>query len=123
MAVNNEAKPRRSTRSDILEKRSGQMFTYEHLQNKRLKRAEEDAAKEAKVKARRGWKSKNAAQEVIEATTSGRKRKRTALGVGVNSLDGKANLSMPKRKVVKVSNIQVAEGTGVPWVAPLAKMY
>jgi hypothetical protein len=123
MAVNNEAKPRRSTRSDILEKRSGQMFTYEHLQDKRLKRAEEDVAKESKVKARRDRKFKNAAQEAIEATTSGRKRKRTALGVGANSLDGKANLSMSKREVAKVSSVQVAEGTGVSWVSLLAKMY
>jgi hypothetical protein len=43
------------------------MFTYEHLQDKRLKRAEEDAAKEAKAKARRDRKSKNATQEVVEA--------------------------------------------------------
>jgi hypothetical protein len=67
MAVNNEAKPRRSTGADILEKGSGQVFSYEHLQNKRLKRAEEAAAKEAKVKAKakgkRGQKGKNAAQE------------------------------------------------------------
>lgn len=46
------------------------MFTYEHLQDKWLKRAEEDAAKEAKAKARRDRKSKNATQEVVEATAS-----------------------------------------------------
>lgn len=50
MAVNNEAKPRRSTRADILEKVSGKMFTYEHLQEKRLKRAEEAAAKKLKLR-------------------------------------------------------------------------
>jgi hypothetical protein len=44
MAVNNEAKPRRATKADILEKGSGKMFTYEHLEEKRLKRAEESAA-------------------------------------------------------------------------------
>jgi hypothetical protein len=36
-AVNNEAKPRRSTRANILEKESGKVFRYEHLQEKRLK--------------------------------------------------------------------------------------
>jgi hypothetical protein len=129
MAVNNEAKPRRSTRADILEKGSGQVFSYEHLQDKRLKRAEEDAAKEAKAKARRDRKSRKATQEAVEATTStsmiirGRKRKSTALGVEANSLDGEANQAMPKRKVAKASNAEVAEATGVPWVAPLAKMY
>jgi hypothetical protein len=66
---------------------------------------------------------------VVEATTSagtikcGRKRKSTALDVEVNSVDGKANQAMPKRKVARVSNDQVAEAAGVPWVAPFAKMY
>jgi hypothetical protein len=87
MAVNNETKPRRSTRADILEKGSGQVFTYEYVQGKRLKRAEEDAAKEAKAKARHDRKSKNATQVAVEATTSagtikrGRKRKSAVLEV------------------------------------------
>jgi hypothetical protein len=129
MAVNNEAKPRRSTKAEILEKGSGTVFSYEHLQEKRLKRAETDAAKEAKVKGKRGRKGKNATQEVVDATTSastvkrGRERKSTALEVEVDALDGKANEVMPKRKVARVNNVQVAEATGVPWVAPLAKMY
>jgi hypothetical protein len=129
MAVNNEAKPRRSTRANILEKGSGTVFSYEHLHEKRLKRAETDAAKKAKVKGKRGRKGKNATQEVVEAMTSastikrGRKRKSTALEVEANSVDGEANQVTPKRKVARVSNVQVAEATRVPWVAPLAKMY
>lgn len=105
------------------------MFTYEHLQDKRLKRAEEGAAKVAKAKARRDRKSKNATQEVVKATTSagtvkrGWKRKSTTLEAEANSVDGEANQAMPKRKVARVSNTEVAEATGVPWVAPLAKMY
>jgi hypothetical protein len=123
MAVNNEAKPRRATKADILEKGSGKMFTYEHLEGKRLKRAEESAAQEARAKARRDRKSKNT-KEAVEATTSagtakrGRKRR-----VEVNTADGEADQVMPKRKVARVSNVQVVEGTGVAWVAPLAKMY
>ncbi|KAH4330485.1 hypothetical protein HBH98_256180 [Parastagonospora nodorum] len=130
LAVNNEAKPRRSTRADTLEKGSGKMFTYEHLQEKRLKRAEESAAQEAKAKARRDRKFKNATQEAVEATTSagtvkrGRKRKSTALEVEANySIDGDANQATPKRKVARVSKVQIAEATGVPWTAPCAKMY
>jgi hypothetical protein len=123
MAVNNEAKPRRATKADILEKGSGKMFTYEHLEEKRLKRAEESAAQEARAKARRDRKSKNT-KEAVEATTSagttkrGRKRR-----VEVNTADSEAAQVMPKRKVARVSNVQVVEGTGMAWVAPLAKMY
>jgi len=93
MAVNNEAKPRRSTKADILEKGSGQVFSYEHLQGKRLKRAEEAAAKEAKAIGQRARKCKNATQEAVEAMAStatvrrGRKRKSTTLEVGANSLN------------------------------------
>jgi hypothetical protein len=87
------------------------------------------AAKEAKAKARRGQNYKNATQEVIETTTSastikrGRKHKSAALEVEANSADGDANQSVPKRKVARANNVQVAEATEVSWVAPLAKMY
>ena len=129
MAVNNEAKPRQSTRADILEKGSGKVFSYEHLQDKRLKRAEEDAAKETKAKVRRDRKSKNATQEAVEAIISagtvkrGRKRKSTALEVEANSVDGEANQAKSKRKAARVSNVKAPEATGMSWVAPLAKMY
>jgi hypothetical protein len=120
MAINNEAKPRRSTRADILEKGSGQVFSYEHLQEKRLKRAEMDAAKEAKAEARRSQKC-----TTLSASTKGRgrKRKSTALEVEANSLDFGAGPSVPKDKVAKVSHVQAAEAVGVPFIAPVAKMY
>ncbi|KAE8821929.1 hypothetical protein PTNB85_10567 [Pyrenophora teres f. teres] len=126
MAVDNEAKPRRSTRADILEKGSGQVFSYEHLQNRRLKRAEEAAAKEAKANAKgqgkRGQKGKNTVQETAEATAStstvrrGRKRKSTVL-------EAEAGRSMPKGKAARVSDMEAAEAGGAPWIAPVARMY
>jgi hypothetical protein len=128
LAVNNEAKPRRSTKANILEKGSGTVFTYGHLRDKRLKRAEEDAANEAKAKARSSRKGKDATQAAAEATTSasttkrGRKRKSTALEVEADSLNVGAKRSVPKRKVARVSEVQV-EATGAPWTAPFAKMY
>jgi hypothetical protein len=71
MAINNEVKPRQSTRADILEKGSGWVFSYEHLQEKRLKRAEIDAAREAKAKARCSQKCTNIKQDTVEATVRG----------------------------------------------------
>lgn len=47
----------------VLEKGSGKVFSYEYLRDKRIKRAEEGAAKEVKAKARRGRKFKNTTQE------------------------------------------------------------
>jgi hypothetical protein len=128
-AVNNEAEPRRSTRADVLEKGSGTVFTYEHLRDKRSKRAEERAAIEAKAKARRDRKSKNATQEAGEAATAtstvrrGRKRKSTALEAEANPPDGGAGPSVPKGKVARVSHVQAAEAAETSWTAPVAKMY
>ena len=125
MAVNNKAKPQRSTRADIPEKGSGQVFTYEHLQGKRLKRAEEDAAKEAKAKARHDRECKNVTQEAVEATTSastvrrGRKRKGTMLEAEANSADVGAGPSIPKGKVARVSLVQA----GAPGMVLVARTY
>jgi hypothetical protein len=104
------------------------VFTYKHLREKRLKRAEEDAANEAKAKARSSQKGKDATQAAAEATTSasktrrGRKRKSAVLEVEADSLDVGAKRLVPKGKVAKVSEVQV-EATGAPWMAPFAKMY
>jgi hypothetical protein len=93
LAVNNDAKPRRSARANILEKGSGKVFSYEHLEEKRLKRAQMDVANEAKAKARSSWECKNVTQDAAEATTSasttrrGQKCKSTALEVEADSLD------------------------------------
>jgi len=128
-AINNEAKPRRLTRADILEKGSGKVFSYKHLQEKRLKRAEMDAAKEAKAEARRSQKCTNTTQDAVGASLSAsttrrsQKRKRTALEVEANSLDFRAGLSVSKAKVAKVSHVQAAEAVGVPFMAPVAKIY
>jgi hypothetical protein len=129
MAVNNEAKPRRAIKADILEKGSGQVFTYKHLQEKRSKRGEESAAKDAKAKARRDRKSKSATQKAVEAMTSastvkrGRKRKSTALEVEANSPNVEAGPSVRKGKVARVSGVQTVEAAGALWLASVAKMY
>ncbi|EMD95284.1 hypothetical protein COCHEDRAFT_1027758 [Bipolaris maydis C5] len=124
MAVNNEAKSRRSTRADILEKGSGQVFSYDHLQDKRLKRAEEAAAKEAKAKAKgkRGRKSKNAAQETAEAAASTSTVRRGLKQKSTES-EAEAGPSVPKGKAARVSYVQAADTARAPWMAPVAKMY
>jgi hypothetical protein len=94
--INNEAKVRRSTKSLVLGK--AKVMSYEDLEEARAKRADKEAAKEAKDKGKRGRKRKSAALEADNA------------------------------KVVRMSEAPappVAEDEIVPepWRAPVARMY
>ena len=131
--INNEAKVRRSTKSLVLGK--AKVMSYEDLEEARAKRAEKEAAKEAKGKGKRGQKCKSATAEEDEATIGkakrGRKRK--------SAIMSEADASEPKTKVVRMSEAPapaiapvvqtsgtpVAEDEIVPelWRAPVARMW
>jgi REP element-mobilizing transposase RayT len=143
MSINNEAKTRRSTKSEVLAKGSGKVMSYEDLQEARAKRARKDTAKEAN-KGTRGRPRKGTAPEVeaLEAVTTvpevaatapeieagplmpkskekrSGKRKSTAL----EEADIDAGTSVPKGKVARTGD-EAATNTEVLWRAPLAKMY
>lgn len=69
MRINDEAKVRRSTKSEILAKGEGVVISYEHLVAKRAARAAEVQAK-ADRKGKRGRKRKNTQERtIIEPTT------------------------------------------------------
>ena len=74
-------------------------MSYEDLEEAQAKRAEKDAAKEAKGKGKRGRKCKSATLEAEEATADkanrGRKRKSAA---------PEADAPEPKVKVVQISD-------------------
>ena len=125
--INNEAKVRRSTKSLILGK--AKVMNYEDLEEARAKRAEKEAAKEAKGKGKRGRKCQSATPEADEATADkakrGRKRK-TAVP--------EADAPEPKVKVARISNApesargSVAQMSGTqvmpdPPRAPVARMW
>lgn len=65
LKINDEAKPRRSTKSDILAKGEGMVISYEQLV---AKRAARDAFKQAQAskKERRGRKRKSAEEEDVD---------------------------------------------------------
>jgi hypothetical protein len=85
--INNEAKVRRSTKSDILG--TARVMSYEDLVKAREERAEKDAAKEAK----------KAAQETDKAAGKGKRgRKRKIAG----------DAQEPEEKVPRVSDAQEA---------------
>jgi hypothetical protein len=130
--INNEAKVRRSTKALVLG--TAKVMSYGDLEAAREKRAEKDAAKEAKGKGKRGWKCKSATLEADEATADkakrGRKRKKAV---------PEADAPKPKVKVARISNVpESARGSVVqmsgtpvaedelvpePWRALVAQMY
>ncbi|KAF2785599.1 hypothetical protein K505DRAFT_369006, partial [Melanomma pulvis-pyrius CBS 109.77] len=81
MAINNEAKTRRSTKSDILLKGTGKVISYEDLEAARAKRAEKDAAKAAN-KGKRGRKRKGTGPEVEASEAAA-----TAPGIEATALE------------------------------------
>jgi hypothetical protein len=125
--INNEAKVRRSTKSFVLGK--AKVMSYKDLKEVRAKRAEKEAAKDAKGKGKRSRKCKSATPEADEATTDkakrGRKRK---------SAMPEADASEPMAKVARISNVPESAGnsgtqmTGTqvmpdPPRAPVARMW
>jgi hypothetical protein len=115
--MNDESKARRSTTSVVLGK--AKIMSYEDLGEARAKRAEKEAAKEAKGKGKRGRKPKSAAPEAEEASADkvkrGRKRKRTT---------PEADASEPKVKMARMSEglVEEDEIASGPFRAPVARM-
>jgi hypothetical protein len=79
--INNEAKVRRGNQSLVLGK--ARVMSYKELEEVRAKRAEKDAAQEAKGKGKRGRKRKSGTLEAervtVDTVKRGRKRKSTVL--------------------------------------------
>ncbi|KAH8586347.1 hypothetical protein B0O99DRAFT_528831 [Bisporella sp. PMI_857] len=135
--TNNEAKVRRSTKLLVLGK--AKVMSYKDLQEARAKRAEKDAAKEAKGKGNRGRKRKSATSEAEEATADkvkrGRKSKSTILEPEPEpepeepELEPNATMArMSKapalsRALVMEARIVEDEIVPEPWRAPVAKMW
>jgi hypothetical protein len=91
LKINNEAKTRRSTKSDILLKGSGIVISYKDLVAARAKRAEKDAAKAAN-KGKRGRKRKVTAVEALDAAVTAPVVEATALvedGSSIPKVKGK----------------------------------
>ncbi|KAK3174414.1 hypothetical protein OEA41_001660 [Lepraria neglecta] len=74
--INNEAKVRRSTKSLVLGK--AKVMSYEDLEEARAKRADKEAAKEAKGKGKRGRKRKSAALEADTPEPNAKVNERSA---------------------------------------------
>lgn len=93
MKINDEAKTRRSTKSDILAKGEGLVISYEHLVAKRSARAAYEQSKAA-GKGKRGRKRKSPAEVDIDE---------------------------PSTKTARTNEAQPEEAG--PWRAPMARMY
>ena len=132
--INNEAKVRRLTKALVLG--TAKVISYEDLQEARAKRAEKDAAKEAKGKGKRGRKRKSATPEAEAATADKAKRGRKCKSVVLEAEAPELNIKVAqmskapvpetaRASVVQMSGTPVAEDEIVPepWRAPVARMY
>jgi hypothetical protein len=115
--INNEAKVRRSTKSLVLGK--AKVMSYEDLEKARAKRAEKEAAKEAKGKSKRGRKRKRVTPVANASEPE------------TNLSEPEADAPEPNAKVVRMSKaparasvVQIS-GTPVPdrFRAPVAQMW
>ena len=115
--INNEAKARRSTKSQNLGE--ARVMSYEDLEKTRAERAAKEAAKEAK-KAEK--EVKKAAKEVEEAT-AGKKKLRRSKTTQRKSPE-EVGAPKPKSKVARMSEAQAeVEIAPEPWRAPVARMW
>lgn len=107
--LNNETRVRRKTKSHILG--NARVMRFEDIEAARAKRAEQDDAKEAKAKRKRG-RPKSFVPEV-EATAGKEKRKK------------RKNAMVEKATVVLTSGTHSAEyqSTSQSWKAPVARMW
>lgn len=111
LTVNNEAKVRRSTKSLVLGK--AKVMGYDELKEARKKRAERDAAQDAKGKGKRGRKRTSAA---VEDNTAEPKTKTTRV------------TEEPEPATTPATTLIVAAVVGIEsaptlWRAPAARMY
>ena len=92
------------------------VMSFEDLEEARAKRAEKEAAKEAKGKGKRGRKCKNATSEAgMGKANRGRKRK--------NAMP-EANALEPKAKEARTSNVPESARDSVgQMTAPVARMW
>jgi hypothetical protein len=130
-SMNNEAKTRRSTKSDVLGKGQGKVMSFEDIEEARRKRAEKDATK---GEGKRGRKRKSSAIEPGEPEAEpeaayaakedtrgkkkrGRKRKSAVQDAEPEPAPEPEPEPEPEPKVA-----QTLEAS-VPWRAPVARMY
>ena len=88
--INNEAKTRRLTRLVVLGK--AKVISYKDLKEVRAKRSKKDKAIASKGKGKYGYKRKSAALEA----------------------EVEAGSSIPKIKVTRISEVELAEAIGLP---------
>lgn len=134
--INNEAKARRSTKSQNLGE--ARVMSYEGLEKARAERAAKEAAKEAAKAVREAKKAEKEAKkaakkaeevasatlEVEEATAGKEKLDRNKITQKRKSPEA-ADTSEPKAKVARMSEAQVEEDEIVAqqWRAPVARMW
>ena len=107
--MNNEAKVRRKTKSHILG--NARVMSFEDIEAARAKRAEQDVAKEAKGKRKRG-RPKSVVPEAEATADKGKRKKRKSA-------------MLEEATIVQTSGTHSVEEESAPqpWRAPVARMW
>ena len=126
--INNEAKARRSTKSQNLGE--ARVMSYEGLEKARAERAAKEAAKEAKKAEKEAQKAAKESEEVasvtakVEEATAGKKKLGRNKRTQKRKSPEEAGPPEPMAKVARISEAQVEEykTASEPWRAPVARM-
>ncbi|KAF2803749.1 uncharacterized protein BDZ99DRAFT_161878 [Mytilinidion resinicola] len=129
--INDEAKVRRSTKSEILAKGVGKVMSYEDLEAARAARAAKEQAK-AEGKGKRGRKRKSPVEADAPETRKGKRDRKRRSPEEAGAAEPKAKVaqmsevSEPARApMARMSEAQVEEDETAPkpWRAPVARMW
>lgn len=115
--INNEAKPRRAVRANIIG--TARVMSYEDIEKARAERGAQEAKKEASSEARKAKKAKRELTTVLEgedANTSKRKRNKNGKS------DAKADTATLVESVGQ-TNTTAPQFPNAPFRAPVAKMW
>ncbi len=125
-SINNEAKTRRSTKSNVLGKGQGKVMSFEDIEEVRRKRAKKYATKS---KRKRSRKRKNTVVEADEPDTEAEAEPEAAY-TAKEVTTGKKNRSRKRKSAVQDAEpepepevAQTIVATSIPWRAPVAHMY
>jgi hypothetical protein len=110
--INNEAKTRRKTKSEILGK--ARVMSYEDIEAARAKRAKQNADKEAKGKRKRG-RPKSSAQEAERSTEKGGGKRQRSVSIAREEEEA-SMIHADETRIVRESAPQ-------PYRAPVARMW
>ncbi|KAI8930582.1 hypothetical protein NX059_012192 [Plenodomus lindquistii] len=122
--MNDEARTRRKTKSEILGKGKARVMSYEDIEAAQAKRAKQDANKEAQGKRKRGRLKRIAVEAVVEAVVEGEGEAEATADNGTRKKLKRAAQEAEEALELQASVIHVIEESALElYRAPVAHMW